>query len=125
MSSPPEGAHSATDGACTAKGAWPVRPARGHAAMRKNSLIILILGLISACSSGTTLSLSTRTGPASSALGATGAAAAPLAAGPGIQLSRVRLVVDEIKLEPVGGTTSSSDGGTSGEEVIAGPYLID
>jgi hypothetical protein len=96
------------------------------------SAFVSLLGaaaLLAGCSDSTKLSLSARTGSATAPLAA-GTSAQPLNAGPGVTLSRVRMVIAQIKLDPAsdGGSSdggSSSDGGVAGEETVAGPFLID
>jgi hypothetical protein len=92
----------------------------------------LALVLVGACSSsGTKLSMSARTGTATAAAATSAGAAKRLTGGGGVNLTRVRMVIERIKLEPAtdGGSSSSSDagadGGVPGEDVILGPYLID
>jgi len=89
---------------------------------------LLALAFVACSSSSTKLSMSARTGSAAAAAAAPGARAQALAAGGGVNLTRVRMVVEQIKLEPAadgGSGGGTSDGGVSGEDVIAGPYLID
>ncbi|HET9595853.1 MAG TPA: hypothetical protein VFP65_09750 [Anaeromyxobacteraceae bacterium] len=91
----------------------------------------LALALVAACSSsGTKLSMSARSGTATAAAAAPGRTTR-LAAGGGVNLTRVRMVIEEIKLESAadggsgGSSDGGSDGGVQGEDTILGPYLLD
>jgi hypothetical protein len=83
--------------------------------MRRTALSLLIAALAAGCgSSSGKLVLSTGIASRAAAVGA-------LAAGSGIEVTRVRIAVAEIKLQPTG----SDKGGSGADEVVAGPYLID
>ncbi len=85
--------------------------------MRNTVFTLTLAALVAGCgSSSGKLALSAGiAAPAATTAAAVGA----LAAGSGIEVSRVRMVVDQIKLEVAG------SGGSSGDELVAGPYLID
>jgi hypothetical protein len=89
-------------------------------------LVPLLALALAACSSEPTrLSLTARTGGATARLAAPAAGAA-LSAGPGVNLTRVRLVIDRIRLDPSSDAgVPSPDGGVAGEQLVTGPFLVD
>jgi hypothetical protein len=98
--------------------------------MRKLTVVLASLlgaaALVAGCSSGSTrLSLSTRAGTAAAAGLGAGQATSRLVAGPNVALTRVRVVIEQIRLDPVSDGGSSSDGGVAGEQLVTGPFLID
>ena len=86
--------------------------------MRKIVLGLFTALLAAGCGSSTKLSLSTSAG--------SGTSGAALTAGPSgeLKITRVRMVVDRIKLVSVNSADDSSTDSPN-DEVVAGPYLID
>lgn len=81
----------------------------------------LVALALAGCSGGTQVSLSAAGRSGGAALRSTPAGEA-VTAGPGVDVTRVRFVVDRIRLSPI----SSSGSGVSGDRnVAAGPYLVD
>jgi hypothetical protein len=96
--------------------------------MRRIALAAATAAALAACSSGTKLSLSAKTGSGAAAASSPETAASALSAGGGVDVTRVRIVVERIKLERVA-TPVASDGGSDttspDDELVTGPYLID
>ena len=85
--------------------------------MRKIVLGLFTALLAAGCGSSTKLSLSTRA--------STATAAGALTAGGGVDVTRVRIVVERIKLEAAGSRSVDSSGDASEDEIVNGPFLLD